>query len=76
LENTAHVLYDKLPYFTLIAIFFLIEYLQRQHIYSPYFEVPKSNYKRIWNFALYSLFIWTIIIFGKYGSKEFIYFQF
>ena len=76
LSGTLYIFQEKLAYFILIAGFFLIEYIQKNYTYSPYLQPATSSYRKAWNIALFSGFVWLIIVFGEYGSKEFIYFQF
>jgi alginate O-acetyltransferase complex protein AlgI len=76
LRETSYIFYDKLPYFALILIFFTLEYFQRNREYSPFLLKTNNQWYRVLNTIIYSLFIWSIIVYGNSGSKEFIYFQF
>jgi D-alanyl-lipoteichoic acid acyltransferase DltB (MBOAT superfamily) len=76
LKDTLYIFREKLAYFVLIILFFLIEYLQKNFTYSPHLSPARTGFKKVWNFSLYAIFIWSIVVFGEYGSKQFIYFQF
>jgi alginate O-acetyltransferase complex protein AlgI len=76
LNETVYLFYDKLAYFVLIFLFFAIEYLQRNKEYSPYLSSGNTRWAFLYNVVIYSSFIWSIIVFGEFGNKDFIYFQF
>jgi D-alanyl-lipoteichoic acid acyltransferase DltB (MBOAT superfamily) len=76
LPQTFYVLKANISYILLASLFLLIEYLQRQFRYSPYLYPAKSLQRVMLNTAIYSFFIWSIIVFGEFGEKQFIYFQF
>jgi hypothetical protein len=76
LTQTIHLLYDKRVYLVLIIGFFALEYFQRNHDYLPYLKPQKNLSGYLMNVFIYSIFIWSIIVFGEFGNKVFIYFQF
>lgn len=76
LTQTIHLLYDKRVYLVLIIGFFALEYFQRNHDYLPYLKPQKNLSGYLTNVFIYSIFIWSIIVFGDFGNKVFIYFQF
>ena len=57
---------------SIIAVMF-IEWLQRKKSHG--LEIP-NNVKIYWRFLIYYCIIFYILIFGRFGANEFIYFQF
>lgn len=76
LHQTAYVFIEKLPYIVLIILYLIIEFLTRNKPYPTGFSIYRPLLKRYLNIAVYSSLIWIIIVFGEFGSREFIYFQF
>ena len=61
--------------FLLIGFFLLIEWLQRSKEHALQF-LNQSKGNRVFRYIIISIIIWTIIIWGEFQNKEFIYFQF
>ncbi len=76
LAQTSYLLTDKREYIILILLFFALEYFQRKQEYLPSLKPQKTMAGYFANVLVYSLFIWSIFVFGEFGNKEFIYFQF
>ena len=76
LGQTIHLLLDKKAYLILILGFFALEYFERNYDYPPFMKPQTKLSGYLVNAFIYSVFIWAIIVFGEFGNKEFIYFQF
>ena len=76
LGQSFHLVFDKRAYLILVLGFFALEYFQRDHDYLPFLKPQTKLSGYLVNAFIYSLFIWSIIVFGEFGNKEFIYFQF
>ena len=66
-----------LDFIIIIIIFLIIEWISREKFHPLYYKV---NNKKIWlriiQLSFISILIWSILLWGAFDNKEFIYFQF
>lgn len=60
----------------ILIIFVIIEWLQRTRVHALQFEPGYSPFKFYSIVLLNSIVIWAILLWGVFGNKSFIYFQF
>lgn len=65
----------NLDLFIIVILFFMAEWLQRSRQHALQFE-PGSNMKYYGIAIVNSVVIWAIFLWGNFGNKSFIYFQF
>ena len=59
----------------LILLFIIFEWISREKLHPLEFKTKKKG-SSIYRPIIVSLIIWIIILWGAFGNKEFIYFQF
>ncbi len=65
----------NIDFILIVIVFVMIEWLQRTKQHALQFE-PGSSLKYYSIIALNSIVIWAILLWGVFGNKSFIYFQF
>lgn len=65
----------NLDLFIIVTLFFMAEWLQRSKQHALQFE-PGTNLKYYGITVISSVIVWAIFLWGNFGNKAFIYFQF
>jgi alginate O-acetyltransferase complex protein AlgI len=76
LNTTGSAFGEQIYYFLIIALFLVIEYTWRKKDELKLMILKTNIQWRLAGISYYSLLFWLILVWGVFGKKSFIYFQF